>query len=423
MYLRFLMPIICFTFPFLLISQKPNDVLLNVGTTPVTVNEFRYIYEKNNGAAADYSEKNLNEYLELYTKFKLKVEKARDMKLDTISELKTELAGYRKQLAASYLIDKEVTDELLKELYERMKTDIEFSHIFIPVAENASYQTTEEARVKLKDIQIKLQKGQDFAKVATEFSEDKNSASTGGYMGYFTAKMPTGFYNLESALYQTPIGSIPDIVESKIGLHLIKVSNKRPARGQVEVAHLLLKADQKSIADSLYNLIKSGANFEDLVSRYSTDKNSSRNKGLLPPFGINTYDKNFEDAAFNLKSDGDVSEPVLTRSGWHIIRRIAKPSPDSYEIFVKKMKAQINKDQRFDVAKFKLISDIKKSGGFVAYPEKLKAFAAGLNEEFYSYRWNQEIQNPNDVLFDFGNKKSYTLNDFAEYCKKIPVPS
>ena len=122
---------------YLMISaQSKDDILLKVGNTDVTVGEFKYIYEKNNGTQADYSEKSLAEYLDLYTKFKLKVAKARQIKLDTISSLMTELDGYRKQLASSYLIDKEVTDFLLRELYDRMKTDVEFSHIFVPAAEN-----------------------------------------------------------------------------------------------------------------------------------------------------------------------------------------------------------------------------------------------------------------------------------------------
>lgn len=391
---------------------------MTVGKYPVTVGEFRYIYEKNNGASADYSEKSLREYLDLYTRFKLKVQKAKAMQLDTISELKTELAGYRKQLASSYLIDKEVTEELLKELYERMKYDIEFSHIFIPVPENAVQKSRDEARLKLLEIQSKIVGGMDFVRAAIEFSEDKNTAPSGGYMGYFTAKMPAGFYHFESALYNTPIGKVSDIVESKIGLHLIKVTNKRIARGQIEVAHILFRADQKALADSVYRNLMSGSDFNDAVVKFSTDRNTVRNKGILPVFGINTFDNNFEEAAYLLAKDGDISAPVSTRSGWHIIKRISKPAPDSYEIFVRRNKNTIIKDQRFDAAKFKLIEDIKKSNAFRAFPENLLKFNEGLNEEFYSYRWTPDLKDPSALIFEFGNKQKFTLKDFAEYCRK-----
>ena len=418
MYFRFLMLCVVFLFVSGVCAQRDNDVLVIVGDYPVTTAEFRYIYEKNNGTSADYSEKSIREYLDLYTKFKLKVQKAKSMKLDTISELQTELAGYRKQLASSFLIDKEVTEELLKELYERMKYDVEFSHIFIPAAENAPQKVKDEARLKLLDIQSRVIGGLNFEKAAMEYSEDKNTAASGGYMGYFTAKMPAGFYHLESALYNTPVGKVSDIVESKIGFHLVKVLNKRPARGQIEVAHILFRADQKTLADSVYKNLLSGGSFEDAVTSYSTDRNSVRNKGLLPPFGINTFDNNFEEAAYILPVDGAISAPVSTRSGWHIIKRISKPVADSYDIFVRRNKNAIIKDQRFDVAKFKLIEDIKKTNAFKDYPEVLAKFTAGLDEEFYSYKWTPSVRDPGAILFQFGKIKDFTLKDFADYCRK-----
>ena len=144
-----------------------NDpILMRVGNSEVKVSEFKYIYEKNNGADADYSEKSINDYLDLYTKFKLKVEKAKELRLDTISALKTELDGYRRQLASSYLIDKEVTDFLLKELYSRMGEDVEFAHIFIPVPENTTHIVKEEAKDKLREVKSKLVGGMKFEDAA-----------------------------------------------------------------------------------------------------------------------------------------------------------------------------------------------------------------------------------------------------------------
>ncbi len=180
--------ILCQFLVFLLAQNDP--ILMKVGNSDVRVSEFKYIYEKNNGASADYSQKSLSEYLDLYTKFKLKVEKAKQLRLDTISALKSELDGYRRQLASSYLIDKEVTDFLLHELYDRMKEDVEFAHIFIPVADNASNIQKEEAKDKLRNIKAKLVAGMKFEDAAKEFSQDKTTAVKGGQMGYFTAKLP-----------------------------------------------------------------------------------------------------------------------------------------------------------------------------------------------------------------------------------------
>lgn len=402
-----------------LMSQGDSDQkLMQVGNSKINVSEFKYIYEKNNGSSADYSQKSLADYVELYTRFKLKVEKAKMLQLDTISALKAELAGYRKQLASSYLLDKEVTEFLLMELYDRMKTDVSFSHIFIPIPEGSSATIINDAKNTLRTAKSKIIAGMTFEEAASQFSQDKTTSSKGGNMGFFTAKLPSGFYNLESALYQLPLGQVSDIVESKIGFHLIKVLERRPARGFIEVSHILLKQDQKNLADSLYQLLLSGQDFDVLALNYSIDKTTSKNGGKLPAFGISTYERSFEDAAFGLQKDGDVSAPILTKSGWHLIKRISKPLPDKYETFIRKMKAQISKDQRFDAAKFKLISDIKQAAGYTENKSELVRFAATLDEDFYSYKWTPNENVSTNVLFSLGGSTNYTVKDFANYCKK-----
>src|SRR5690606_19542962 len=340
-------------FAFTLSAQKDNEILMTVGKSAVTVGEFKYIYEKNNGEKADYSSKSIQEYLDLYTNFKLKVEKAKQLQLDTLQDLIDELKGYRKQLAGSYLIDKEVTESLLKELYERTKYDIEFSHIFIPIGPADNESKKEELKSQMMAIQSKIIAGQSFEEVAKEFSKDPNTAGKGGYMGYMSAKLPNGFYEFESALYNTGIQKISDIVESKIGYHLIKVLNKRPARGQIHVAHIFLKNDKKNsnlLIDSLYQRLSQGEEFSNLASSYSDDKNTNKSGGILPPFGINTYDIDFENQAFSLANDSEITKPFQSKSGWHIIKRLHKSEADTYDMFVRKMKPQVNKDERFNTA-------------------------------------------------------------------------
>jgi peptidyl-prolyl cis-trans isomerase SurA len=399
-------------------AQSGEKVLAKVGGADISVSEFTYIYEKNNGTTASYSEKSLQEYLDLYIKFKLKVEKARQMKLDTISALKEELEGYRKQLASSYLIDKEVTEFLIRELYERTKKDVLFSHIFISVPEGSPKNVKEEAKNTLRDIKSKIIGGMSFEEAAKLHSQDKTTAEKGGNMGYFTAKLPSGFYDLESALYNTPVSKMSDIIESKLGMHLIQVKNVRPARGIIEVAHILLKFEQKQLADSLYREVSAGKDFELLALQYSQDKATYKNGGKLAPFGINTYDKAFEDAAFSLNNDGEISRPVATTSGWHIIKRISRPQPDTYEVFAKRMKAQISKDQRFDIAKLSLIEDIKKTAGFKENPDVLQRFISDLGDDFYSYKWVPAEYSKEELLFSIGGNTLYSLKDFAEYCRK-----
>jgi peptidyl-prolyl cis-trans isomerase SurA len=394
-----------------------NDVFMKVGKTNVTLPEFKYIYEKNNANKADYSQQSIEEYLDLFTKFKLKVEKARQMKLDTITSLQEELKGYRKQLAASYLIDKGVTETLMKELYDRMKYDVAFSHIFQPINDKTPNAERIAAKAKMEEAKLKLRSGMSFDEVARLYSADKSTALNGGDMGFYTAKLPNGFYDLESALYNGKVGTVSDIIETKVGYHIIKVNDKRNAVGIVEIAHILVPAEKRSLADSIVQMVSQGADWDNLAFKYSIDKTSFRNGGKLAPFGINTYERSFENAAFILGENQPISEPVLSKSGWHILKLIRKIPNDSYDIFVKKMKGQISKDQRFDAAKFKLIDDIKKAGMIQEDRSFINDFSAALGEDFFTYKWNPSPSYSDKIVFTIGGNRKYSINEFAQFCK------
>jgi peptidyl-prolyl cis-trans isomerase SurA len=253
-----------------------NDpVLFTVSGAPVHLSEFNYIYSKTNGAKADFSKASVDEYLDLYTKFKMKVAKARDMKLDTLPALKEELGGYRRQLADSYLTDREVTDKLVKEAFDRSQKDINISHILI----RSTKEDADAAMTKAKAAKAQLDKGVAFEKVAAELSEDPNSKDKGGKIGFLTAMLPNGFYELENAIYKTTVGKYSDIVSSPLGLHIIKVNSERAARGEMEIAHILLRKKKegveqpwaKSRIDSLYSVLQKGGSFDDLATNFSDD--------------------------------------------------------------------------------------------------------------------------------------------------------
>ncbi|HMS70232.1 MAG TPA: peptidylprolyl isomerase, partial [Saprospiraceae bacterium] len=202
---------ISFVFIFISISfiagaQKSEDILMTVGNIPVSVGEFKYIYEKNNGKEANYSKASIDEYLDLYTKFKLKVNEARSTKLDTITSLREELEGYKRQLASSYIMDKGVNDYLLNELKERIKKDVKFSHIFVAIPNGADDSVIAAKKKTIDEAYERLQAGAPFENMVRFFSEDKLTSEAGGDMGFFTAMMPNGFYEFESMLYNTPIG-------------------------------------------------------------------------------------------------------------------------------------------------------------------------------------------------------------------------
>jgi len=194
-----------------------------------------YIYSKTNRDKADFSKASLEEYLDLYTKFKLKVQRARDLKLDTIPALRQELEGYRQQLADSYLLDKAVTDKLIKEAYDRSKQDMSISHIMVGIRKNATSRDTMLAYKRIMAVKARLDGGEDFVAVAKELSEDKSVQKNDGHIGYFTSPFPNGFYSFETAAYQLNKGDYSNPVRTPLGYHIIKVNDIRTARGEIEV--------------------------------------------------------------------------------------------------------------------------------------------------------------------------------------------
>lgn len=419
----FLVSIAALFFVGLLQGQDQDPVLFTVAGNPVPLSEFEYIYNKNNAKNADYSEASLTEYLDLYKKFKLKVQKARDLKLDTIVSLKNELAGYREQLAKSYLVDKGITEKLLEEVYERKKEDLNISHIFIPLPRNYEPKDTAVGFADASRVHQALVSGADWNQTVKAYSKDNNNNRTGGVMGWFTSLLPNGFYDFENTIYSLKKGQFSKPVRSPIGYHIVKLNEKRPSRGEIQVAHILLRKDEKNKdqsvkLDSIQKLIDTGLDFTMLVKSFSQDAKTRNTGGVLPRFGINKYDPIFEDACFALNTEGEVSKPIETSSGWHIIKLIKKYPLNTYDLEKRRLQALVNKDARLMEAKNAMIGKLKTTHNFKENKNVLKEFASAQGEEFYGYKW--EGISPSmggKPLFNMGDKV-VTLGTFAEFLKK-----
>ena len=400
-----------------LLGQKGDPVLFTVADKPVHASEFMYIYSKTNRDKADFSKASLEEYLDLYTKFKLKVQRARDLKLDTIPALKQELEGYRQQLADSYLLDKAVTDKLIKEAYVRSKQDLSVSHIMVGLRKNATSRDTLLAYKKIMAAKEKLDGGADFVAVANEVSDDKTVKKNNGNIGYFTSPFPNGFYAFETAAYQLKKGGYSNPVRTPLGYHIIKVDDIRSARGEIEVAHILIRKDtpeaEKMIQD-IHKELSTGGNFEDIAIAKSQDTKTATNKGYVGFFGISTYEKVFEDAAFAIAKDGDISEPFLSQAGWHVIKRISKKPVPEYEKAKPRLKTKIQKDSRFEIAKKEIVEEIKKENKFTENIEPVKKFAGTLGKDFNTFSWNAPVDKSSEKIFTLGST-TYTLGDFTDY--------
>jgi peptidyl-prolyl cis-trans isomerase SurA len=402
---------------------QTDPVLMTIGGTNITKSEFEKVYKKNNKDVS-YDSKSVKEYLELYINYKLKVKEAEEEKLDTSEAFINELKGYRKQLAQPYLTDKDVTDNLVKEAYDRMKKDVRSSHILFKLAPDALPKDTLAAYNKAMKVREKIMKGSDFNMMAKEYSEDPSAKENGGDLGYFTGMQMV--YPFETAAYGLKPGEVSMPVRTRYGYHLIKVTDIRDAQGEIHTAHIMIKTqgnndkDSVNIAakqkiDEIYKKLKAGEKFDDLATQYSDDKGSARSGGILPWFGTGRMVPEFEKAAFALKADGDYSEPVKTSYGWHIIKRIEKRGIPSFEDKQNELKTMVARDSRAELSKTSLVNRIKKEYNFKEVPkakdELINSLDSSLANGEYDPKKSASFTKP---LFTIGNK-TYTQADFAGY--------
>jgi len=399
-----------------------DPIIITIAGKPVTKSEFLAIYNKNNKEASKDS-KAIQDYLQLFINFKLKVKEAEELGLDTLQSFKNELEGYRKQLAQPYLIDNEVNEQLLKEAYDRLKTDIRASHILINCNADALPKDTLIAYNKAIDIRNKILKGDNFAEAAKRFSNDPSAKENGGDLGYFSAMQMV--YPFESACYNSKVNDVTMPVRTKFGYHVIKITDIRAAQGQITVAHIMIKANAamnptdsaaaRNKINEIYTKLKAGENFGDLASQFSDDKCSSKRGGELPAFGTGRMVAEFEKVAFAINKDADFTEPILTQYGWHIIKRISKKEMGTFEEMKAELKVKIAKDSRSQKSKDSMISKIKKEYGFSETPNAKAEFIPTIDSAFFAGNWKSEKASKlSKNLFKLGDKQ-FTQKDFTKY--------
>ena len=222
---------------FVNLAFSQSNVILEIDDEKITTDEFLHIYKKNNTNTNAMTYQAMEEYLDLFVNFKLKVHEAKLLGLDTLKSFKNELSGYRSQLAQPYLTDKKVEEDILAESYERMRWDVEVSHILIKCDQSASIADTVKAWNKINDIYKKLKKGESFEELVKKYSEDEGTVPTNGSLGYKTVFNLV--YEFESAMYETKVGDFSQPFRSRFGYHILKVTDKRPAKGKYQIAHVM----------------------------------------------------------------------------------------------------------------------------------------------------------------------------------------
>lgn len=399
-------------------AQDKKAMVLTVSGDNITLEEFENIFRKNNRDSV-ITKTSLDEYMELFINFKLKVKEAKSLGLDTVAKFKSELEGYRITLSRPYLTDESLLNDMVKEAYERMKYEVRASHILIKCDPNASPEDSLKAYNKAIEIRNSVLGDKDFAVVAKKSSDDPSGRDNGGDLGYFTAFQMV--YQFEDAAYRLAVGEVSMPVRTRYGYHIIKVTDKRAARGEVHVAHIMIKekkeengADNaRAKAFEIYTKAKAGESFGELAAKYSEDGSSAKSGGELPWFGTNKMVSEFEEAAFALKNDGDVSEPVKTSYGWHIIKRLGARSLGAFETMEKEVKTKVSKDGRAEKTKASFTRRIKTEYKFTLDEKVLSEVAAKADTSIFNGKWSLSKKELAKPLFSFAGKQ-YTVGDLRK---------
>jgi peptidyl-prolyl cis-trans isomerase SurA len=411
--------------------SQEDPVVLTINNQEVTKSEFLQVYLKNNDDPK-FDKESLDEYLDLYKKFRLKVAEAERLGYDTIPSLVKELEGYREQLARPYLVDSSKNKELVEEAYERMKTEVRASHILINVAPTASPEDTLKAYNKIMALKKRIEAGEDFGTVAAsaDGSEDPSAKQNKGDLGYFTAFQMV--YPFESAAYNTEVGQVSNPVRTKYGYHLIKVSEKRPARGTITTAHIMVRVPKsaessdidkaKKKIEEIYQQLKSGESFEKLAQLYSDDQGTKNKGGRLPAFGTGTNQRMvpaFEDAAFNLSNNGDYSTPFQTDYGFHIVKRISFDPLDSFEKLKKDLQSKVNRGSRGQKTQASFLNKLKEENKFKDKGDKrMDWFYTNVDSSIFKGKWEAPELKKNKWMFKYNDEK-YDMQSFANYLSNL----
>lgn len=405
--------------------QTKEPYIIKVNNEETSFTEFKYVYEKNNLKTDNaYTDKSVRDYINLFTNFRLKVEEAESLGYDTLPEFKSEYNQYKKQLAEPYLTEKNVTEELIKEAFARMQEERKVSHILILAKNDASPEDTLAAYNKILDIQKRVTT-ENFNEIAKSESQDPSAKDNGGELGYFSVFQMV--YPFETAAYSTEVGQISKPVRTRFGYHLLYVHDKRPARGQVKVAHIMIRAsegmdeNELKLAEEKINEIKKqlteGKDWNELCKQFSEDGASASKGGEINWFSAGQLPESFTDASFNLKEKGEISNPVKTAFGWHLIKLIDKKEISTFEDAKQEIESKIARDQRAELPKKAFIAKIKKENNLVINAESKKIAISKVDTSFLENKWkfNDQDNNLTQTLFTIGKDKKVTIGNYLAY--------
>lgn len=409
-----------------------NSIIFSVdGRQEVTLDEFERQFLKNlNLKEKAVTAEDVDTYLKLYIRFKLKIQDALDAGKDSAEAYKRELAMYREQLARNYLYDRSVTDKLIKEAYNRLQEEVNVSHILIRCDRNAEPGKVNSILKRMTEIKKNLERDpseKNFADLALSDSEDPGSKSAGGALGYLTALQVV--YEFENAAYETQVGGISDVFRTDFGFHILRVNDKRPNLGEVKARHILIRTGNNAAQSSeeaekmireIYAKVNSGESFEEMAKKHSEDFSSKYSGGNMNALSVTQYVGDIErqkwaEKAFALKQSGDVTEPFQTNYGWHLLQLVEKKPIKSFEEMKVTLRNKVQQNQRSQIGIDSLVSRIKREDRFVESSALLDALSKILEKDssFIKGKFDPLGLPEELTIVENGKKKSLQLFDAA----------
>lgn len=407
--------------------DKKKKYLFKLGDEKYFTEEFEYYFQKNSRDMSPDSTKILvQEYLDLYVKFRLKVLEAKKLGMDQTDDFKQEFEGYQKQLAKPYLTESQISEKLVAEAYDRLQEEILASHILINVEEDALPEDTLKAYNRLIDIKTRVENGEDFESFAYQISEDPSAKKNKGSLGYFTALRMV--YPFENAAYNVDKGELAGPVRTKFGYHLIWVKEKRPARGKMKAAHIMIRIEKLAKDDpdqaekkirSIYEKLKAGEDWNELCKAYSEDFNTKNSGGELRWFGTGDLIKEFEDAAYGIDALEEIAPPVKTKFGWHIIKLLDKKTTAPLAEMRSDLESKISRDSRSKKTKEKALQSLKVQNTFRLDSIALSRAFEVFDSTLLMGQWPISRANINgeNTLFTI-TSTTYKVLDFWHYVAK-----
>lgn len=397
-------------------SQNKDQVLLTVDGEPIMASEFLRVYNKNLDLVKDESQKDIDGYLKLFTEYQLKLKEARRLKLNEGKKYINEFSRYKKQLIKNYVTENKVTEALVKEAYTRSNIDINAAHILVRLDGNAK-DTLKAYNEVLALRERALKDG--FEKVQAEMHNGKTIFIED--LGYFSAfKM---VYDFETAAYETPAGEISMPFRTQFGYHVVKVNDKRESRGTVTAAHIMVNLalkdsmrDAEERINEIYKKLNQGESFESLAKQFSEDKSSASNGGKITPFKSGQLSSvEFEDVAFGLKSNGDVSKPFKTAYGWHIVKRLNLKPIESFENLKATFETKVKRDSRSKLINEAMVAKLKKKYKTTYNNDAKTYFTSILTEDFYTRAWELPDNFKTEETIFTINNRPFTYEAFGKH--------